>query len=276
MVTSEGRHLLVSETRTPDGGHVGVHVDITVLVLLQRALDEARERAEDALAARSRFLANMSHELRTPLNAVIGLSELMRVEAHGPLAPKYLEYAGLVKQAGEFLLSLIVDILDMSKIEAGRMELDRSAVDLDALAREAAGLVRVQAQAKGLALRLVPPASPLPPVSGEPRRLKQILLNLLSNAVKFTETGSVTLSWGAAEGCVLIAVEDTGIGMTPEDAARAMLPFEQVRSIARREYLEGTGLGLPLVKSLVELHGGTLTLTSAPGRGTRVEVRLPA
>jgi signal transduction histidine kinase len=181
-----------------------------------------------------------------------------------------------VKQAGEFLLSLIVDILDMSRIEAGRMELDLQPVDLAAVAEEAAALVSMQATAKGLELRLSPPPEPLPPIAAEPRRLKQVLVNLLSNAVKFTPEGRVTLSWDRSEGGVRIVVADTGIGMSPEDAERALLPFEQVRSLDRREYLEGTGLGLPLVKALTELHGGRLSIESAPGRGAAVTVWLPA
>jgi signal transduction histidine kinase len=164
----------------------------------------------------------------------------------------------------------------MSRIEAGRMELDLRPVDLALLAQEATALVSMQAAAKGLALRLAPPAEPLPPIPAEKRRLKQVLVNLLSNAVKFTPHGSVTLSWDRAADGVRIAVADTGVGMSPEDAERALLPFEQVRSLDRREYLEGTGLGLPLVKALTELHGGRLSIDSAPGRGTTVTVWLPA
>jgi PAS domain S-box-containing protein len=274
-MTAAGRSVLVADTRTATGERVGVHLDVTPFVLLQRELAQATGRAEAALDARSRFLANISHELRTPLNAVIGLSELIRVEAHGPLAPKYVEYAGLVKQAGEFLLSLIVDILDMSRLEAGRMELDFEPVDLAEIAARATGLLTAQASAKGLALALEPPDPPLPPVPAEPRRLTQIMVNLLSNAVKFTHAGRVALSWRAEGDRALIAVADTGVGMTAEEAERALRPFEQVRSLARREYLEGTGLGLPLVKALAELHGGGLTLRSAPGEGTCAEVWLP-
>lgn len=273
--TAAGRHVMVSYTRMADGGTVGVHVDITPMVDLQRQLAEATREAEEALAVRTRFLANVSHELRTPLNAVIGFSELMLMETQGPLDAKYREFAGIIKQSGEFLLSLILDILDMARIEAGKMTVAREPVDLGDVVGEALSMLSLQAQAKGLSLDVaIPPHAPS--VRGDRRRLVQIVQNLLTNAVKFTERGGVTVSIACDGPDLVLSVADTGRGMSTEDIAFAMEPFQQRRGMDGHEVMEGTGLGLPLVKALVELHGGRFEMESAPGVGTTARVVLPA
>ena len=273
--TADGRNVMVSYTRTADGGAVGVHVDITPMVRLQQQLGEATRKAEDALAVRTRFLANMSHELRTPLNAVIGFSELMLMQTQGPLAAKYLEFAGIIKKSGEFLLSLIVDILDIARIEAGKMSVAREPVDLGGVLREVVSMVSLQAERKALTLEVSLPAAP-PVVEGDRRRLVQIVQNLMTNAVKFTASGGVSATILADGATVTLSVSDTGRGMTAEDMAFAMEPFQQRLGMDSREVMEGTGLGLPLVKALVELQGGRFMLDSTPGVGTTASVVLPA
>ena len=272
--TQSGRTVLVWESRTSEGGYVGAHVDISAQALMQEQLARETRRAEDALAARAQFLANMSHELRTPLNAIIGFADLIRLETKGPLDPGYKEFAETIKQSGAFLLSLIVDILDMSKLDAGQMKAHQSILHPEPPIREAVGMLSLQARKKGVKLRLaLPPA--LPAVWAERRRVVQIVQNLTSNAVKFTDKGSVTVS-AAVEGDMLrISVADTGRGMTETEIALALVPFQQVRCPDGRETLEGTGLGLPLVKALAELQGGRLIVESAPGAGTTVSVTLP-
>jgi len=272
--TLGGRNVLVSETRTADGGYVGVHVDITPQMLLQEQLADATRRAEQALETKSRFLANMSHELRTPLNAVIGFAELMKMETQGPLSPKYVEFAGIIKQSGEFLLSLIVDILDMSLIETHAMAVERKPVDAAPLVAQVAKMLSLQAGRKGVALR-AEVSDDLPMVWAERRRLLQILQNVVSNAVKYTSAGSVAITARRDGAAVRFTVRDTGKGMTPEEIVIALTPFRQVRSMERREYLDGSGLGLPLVKALVDLHDGALEITSEPGKGTTIDICIP-
>ena len=272
--TQSGRNMLVWESRTSDGGYVGAHVDISAQVLMQEQLARETRRAEAALAARAQFLANMSHELRTPLNAIIGFAELIRLETKGPLDPGYQEFAATIKQSGGFLLSLIVDILDMSKLDAGQMQVHQTEVDPEPAIREAVGMLSLQARKKGLKLRLaMPPA--LPAVWAERRRVVQIVQNLVSNAVKFTEAGSVTVSAAVAGDMLRLSVADTGRGMTEDEIALALIPFQQVRSLDMREAQEGTGLGLPLVKALTELQGGRLSIESQPGAGATASVTLP-
>lgn len=274
-LSSSGHHVLTSLTRTADGGTVGVFVDITAMVVLQEQLADATRRAEEALAVRTRFLANMSHELRTPLNAVIGFSELMLMETQGPILPKYREFAGIIKQSGEFLLGLIVDILDIAKIEAGKMTVSREPVDLGAIAREVEARLSLAAARKGLWLRVETPAEPTI-IQGDRLRLLQIVQNLVSNAVKFTGAGGVLVRIAQREGTWAVTVADTGRGMTADDIAYAMEPFQQRRGGDSREVSEGTGLGLPLVRALTELHGGRFLIDSRPGEGTVATVLLPA
>ena len=272
--TCGGRSVLVSESRTSEGGYIGVHVDITPLVLMHHELRAATESAESALAVKSRFLATMSHELRTPLNAILGFSELMGQEAKGPLPEAYREYVAIIRSSGEFLLSLITDILDLSRIEAGKMEIERAPLALAPVIAEAAAMLSDQARRKGLVLK-VEVEDGLPEAPADRRRVLQILHNLLSNAVKFTERGAVVASARRDGEAVELAVRDSGRGMSAEEIEEAVAPFQQARSLSGSEKLQGTGLGLSIVKALAELHGGALEIRSAPGAGTTVAVRLP-
>ena len=236
--------------------------------------DKSRQ-LEAADRHKSEFLANMSHELRTPLNAIIGFSEVLAEKMFGEVNDKQLEYLRDIHASGHHLLSLINDILDLSKIEAGRMELDLAPVDLATLLDQCRMLVRERAARHGLALE-TDFAAGLGEVVVDVRKTKQIVLNLLSNAVKFTPAGGrVVLGARRIADGVEIVVADTGVGIAPEDHERVFEAFRQ----AQGDYLrkaEGTGLGLPLAKRFVELHGGTLAVDSAPGRGSRFVVTLPA
>ncbi len=287
----DGRWLHLSERQTADGGAVLTATDISALKrqeadLLQKqqrleenakALAElaekhqtASETAESASRAKSEFLANMSHELRTPLNAIIGFSEIMQREMFGPLGDRrYQEYSGDILSSGQHLLALINDILDMSKIEAGKLTLRPEPLDLVEIADDVIRLVRTRAEAGGLTLAVEIPA--LPPVEADYRALKQILLNLLSNAVKFTPRGG-RVEITAAErpdGRVRVSVRDTGIGIAEADLSRLAKPFEQIEN-QHSKTQQGTGLGLALTKSLVERHGGALDIESRSGIGTTV------
>jgi signal transduction histidine kinase len=243
----------------------------------EQALISAKEQADFANRSKSEFLANMSHELRTPLNAIIGFAEIIKDELFGPAnQPQYVEYAKDIHDSGQLLLSLINDILDMSKIEAGKRELQLATVDIDAVIHSAVRLIA--ARAKENKVKLTAPLPPdLPKVKGEERALKQIITNLLSNAVKFTpEGGSVTVTvQRRGNGDMCVRIQDTGIGIKPEDIDRVMTPFGQVESALSRKY-NGTGLGLPLTKALIELHGGAMELESVFGEGTTVSFTLPA
>ncbi len=245
---------------------------------LVHARDEAvaaRMKAEHANRAKSDFLSNMSHELRTPLNAVIGFSELLHGEISGPLSPYQREQVGDINEAGRHLLTLINDILDLSKIEAGKVELAMDEVDLEDVIDGALRLVEVRARSANITLARVPPTTDL--VAWVDRvRLKQVLINLLSNAVKFShEGGRVTVEVMAVEDSgIRIDVVDEGIGMDPEDVPSAFEAFRQLDSLLERRR-EGTGLGLPLTRQLVQLHGGTFRLETALGQGTRAIVHLP-
>jgi two-component system cell cycle sensor histidine kinase PleC len=233
-----------------------------------------KTRAEEANQAKSKFLANMSHELRTPLNAIIGFSEIMESGMFGPLgAEKYNEYCNDILSSGQYLLEVINDILDMAKIEAGRIRLDFEELDLDTLLAEALRVVSARAQDKQL--ELVPKISPELALRADRRALKQIMLNLLSNAVKFTPAGGrVTVRGRTADGCIVLAIADTGIGIAKDALARLGRPFEQVESQLTKSH-QGSGLGLAIAKSLVELHGGRMRIRSTLGKGTLVVVRLP-
>jgi two-component system cell cycle sensor histidine kinase PleC len=305
----DGRWLHISERRTKDGGYVSVGTDITNIKLHEEKLMESEKRlmatvadlrnsqqklerqaeevadlaekyaeektrAEEANQAKSKFLANMSHELRTPLNAIIGFSEIMESAMFGPLGTdKYREYCSDIHQSGQYLLDVINDILDMSKIEAGRIRLDPERFELEPFLNDAMRVVSGRADDKKLTLTARIGAGIR--LSADPRLLKQIMLNLLSNAVKFTpEGGRITIRARAASGCVSVAIADTGIGIPEYALTRLGRPFEQVESQLTKSH-QGSGLGLAIAKSLVELHRGSMRIRSTPGRGTMVLLRLP-
>lgn len=258
-------------------GYRGTAHDLTLERLREHAILQAKEAAEASNRAKSEFLAAISHELRTPLNAVIGFSEIMMTQAFGPIGtPVYAEYAQDIHQSAGHLLELINDILDISKIEAGKLSIDDEETDLDALIRSTARLVDARAAENGVTLELVI-AEGLPEVTLDARAIKQVLLNLLSNSVKFTERGGrISLKAGVApSGDFLLQVHDSGIGMDSDEIEVALSPFGQVDSSLSRKF-QGTGLGLPLSKGLVELHGGELEIESRKPGGTCVTVRLPA
>jgi signal transduction histidine kinase len=235
-----------------------------------------KERAEVASRAKSLLLTNMSHEFRTPLNAIIGLSYLIKDQTIGPVGPPvYADYATDICGAGEHLLGLVNNLLDSAKLEAGKLELSEKAIRLSQVLEASLALVRTQAQKKNLSLEIAA-SGDLPPIWADEVKLRQILINLLSNAVKFTpEGGRVAVSTERADGGLAIVIADTGIGMSDEEVLVALEPFCQVDNSLTRKY-EGSGLGLPLAKSLVELHGGSLYIESTKGKGTAVRVRLPA
>jgi two-component system cell cycle sensor histidine kinase PleC len=300
----DGRWLKLVERPTPDGGMISVGVDVsahiethaslarqsedlkkTVAQLqhaetrageLSRKHIEEKQRAEQASKAKSAFLANVSHELRTPLNAINGFSQMLVREIYGPLGDsRYHDYAGDILASGKHLLDMINDILDMAKIEAGKMTISTrpiSPVDpVDAAIR----IIRHRAEDKGLRLTLEVPSEPLPLIEADHRAVRQMVLNLVSNAVKFTpEGGRVTVNLSVREGFVRIAVRDSGIGIRKDDIPRLARPFEQVHTTTDRTY-EGTGLGLALTKSFAEMHGGKLAIASEFGKGTLVAVYIP-
>ena len=236
----------------------------------------AVEAAERAGQAKSEFLANMSHELRTPLNAIIGFATVMRDELFGSMPPRYRDYAGDIGDSGQHLLQIINDILDLSKVEAGKLELHRGWVDPGALAAECTRLLNAAAGVGSIALTC--DTGPDLLVWADETRLRQILLNLVSNAVKFTPPGGrVALACRGMPDGFALRVEDTGVGMTPDQIDRALLPFVQVGSATARQGhgCQGTGLGLPIVKAMVEQHGASLAIDSTPGVGTVVEIRFP-
>jgi two-component system cell cycle sensor histidine kinase PleC len=298
----DGRWLHISERRTKDGGYVSVGTDITALKMHEEKLIDSEKRlmatvadlrssqqrsaelaekyaaektrAEEANQAKSKFLANMSHELRTPLNAIIGFSEIMESNMFGPLgSERYREYCGDIRSSGQYLLEVINDILDMSKIEAGRIRLDFEDLALDSLLAEATRVIGRRAEEKQLSL--VSRISPSLQLRADRRALKQIILNLLSNAVKFTPAGGrITVRGRAAGNCIVLSIADSGIGIAKDALARLGRPFEQVESQLTKSH-QGSGLGLAISKSLVELHGGSMRIRSRLGMGTLVLVRLP-
>ena len=264
-----------------DGGQVAHFVafitDASPRIRAEDNLREAKHQAEIANRAKSDFLANVSHELRTPLNAIIGFSEIMQMQMFGPIGHKqYSEYAHDIHGSGQHLLSIINDILDLSKIEAGRYQLHLETFSVDETFEDCARLVRERAENAGLRVtRHIDPMTP--PINADRRAVKQILINLLSNAIKFTPPGG-TVSLAAepfGQSSVALSVSDTGIGIPPEQIDNALSAFGQVDNPFTRTQ-EGTGLGLPIVKSLVEMHGGKFQIESAIDKGTKVTLILPA
>jgi two-component system cell cycle sensor histidine kinase PleC len=305
----DGRWMHISERRTKDGGYVSVGTDITkikrheqqllegekrqlaTIVDLresQQALElqteqladlaqkyaEEKTRAEEANQAKSKFLANMSHELRTPLNAIIGFSEIMESGMFGPLgAEKYTEYSRDIRESGKYLLDVINDILDMSKIEAGGIRLAPEIVELEPILADCLRVVSARAGEKRVMLKAH--IAPQILLNADRRAVKQIALNLLSNAVKFTpDGGAVTVVGRQRGGKVTIAIEDNGIGIPKEALRKLGRPFEQVESQLTKRH-QGSGLGLAIANSLAQMHGGTMRIRSALGEGTAVVVRLP-
>jgi len=302
----DGRWIQISERRTAEGGLVMTAADITAiknqeearrlneeqlqhavtglersqeqLAELARKYEMEKVKAEGANKAKSEFLANMSHELRTPLNAINGFSEIMMNEMFGVLGDaRYKGYCLDIHNSGQHLLALINDILDMSKIEAGKMNLKFEPMHLEDVAEDAVRLIRNRAEAAGLKLAIDFPQ--LPEIEADYRAVKQVLLNLLSNAIKFTpRAGSVTVRAEMRRDPlgerIRVSVTDTGIGIAKEDLARLARPFEQVESQLSKT-TQGTGLGLALTKSLIEMHDGALDMASTPGEGTTVSFTLP-
>ena len=273
-IVSQGRAIRIAERRTRDGFIVGLHSDITALKQREAALMEAKQAAEMANRAKSEFLANMSHELRTPLNAIIGFAEVIQGQVFGETAPRYIEYARDIRSSGEHLLSLISDILDMSKIESGHFDFDEQEVGIVDVVSSC--LAMVQGRARDAQVKLVAPAAP-PPVHmlADRRAMVQVLLNLLTNAVKFTPAGgTVTVRVEADEDLTLV-VQDTGEGIAPDILPHIFEPFRRGAADVSRK-AEGTGLGLAISRKLMERHGGTLDIESTPGAGTRARAVFPA
>ena len=246
-------------------------------VKILEVLRLSKVQAERADHAKSEFLANMSHELRTPLNAIIGFSDVMKGEMFGPVGnPKYIEYVQDINASSVHLLALINDILNLSKIEAGKTELQEEYIDVSRALGSCLTLVKERAEDGGLEI-VIDTASNLPALYADERKFKQILINLLSNAIKFTPSGgTITIRiWFRSDDGYVLQVADTGIGIALHDIPKVLTPFQQVDSALNRKY-EGTGLGLPLTKALAEIHGGSMDLQSEVGIGTTVTVRFPA
>ena len=276
LLSADGRWLQIGERRTDEGGVAVIVSDISGVKGREQELVRAKEVAELASRSKTEFLANMSHELRTPLNAVIGFSEMMEAQLFGPLGHQnYVNYAADIHRSGEHLLGVINDILDMARIEAGKIQLNEEAVEVASVTATAVRLIDQRASAGQVTIGTALPDD-LPELLADARLVKQCLINLLSNAVKFTPSGGriEIRAERTPEGWLALRITDTGIGIAAEDMERVMAPFGQADSALHRRY-EGTGLGLPLVKSYMELHGGVLRLDSAPGEGTTATLLFP-
>ncbi len=302
FLLKDNRWIRYQDAATADGGTVGIGTDLTGIrtrehqlqqneTALQKTIDVLRKsqsrivelaenyeqekiRAEEANQSKSDFLANMSHELRTPLNAINGFSDIMKKEMFGPLGdPRYTEYVNDILFSGQHLLSLINDILDMSKIEAGKMTLNHEIMQMDDMIQQVLRIVRGRAEDNRL--KLIYEVGELPEIEADPRAVKQILINLITNAIKFTpEGGAVSVEVTPNSAGLIVKISDTGIGIAKEDIERLAKPFEQIDSQHSRKH-EGTGLGLALSRSFVELHGGNFRIESEVGQGTSVIFTLP-
>ena len=272
---ADGRWLRMTGSATSEGGSIIFLSDFTAIKEREESLRRAKREAEAANASKTRFLANMSHELRTPLNAIIGFSEIISGQFFGALGnTRYLDYSGDILRSGRHLLAVINDVLDLSKSEAGKMVLAARETDMRDVLNDCITMIREQCAEASLTLSVTGMDHALP-MTGDAAKLRQIFLNLLSNAIKFTEKGGkVSLDACSTAGSIAVTVADTGIGMDPEDVEIAFQPFSQVDNRLERRY-EGTGLGLPLTKALVDLHKGNIVIDSARGRGTRITVSFP-
>ena len=261
---------------TSSNGYCAVIRDITQWKRTEEELRTAKGSAETANAHKSEFLAHVSHEIRTPLNAIIGFADLMASERFGPIGhPRYVEYANDIVRSGRHVLDIVNDLLDISKIEAGEMELDFSAVELNETISESVALVQPQANSQRVIIRTAL-SQAVPPVVADLRSVKQIVLNILSNAIRFTPSGGqiVVSTAYEANGSVILRVRDTGIGMTRQELEMAMKPFRQVAGNARKRG-DGTGLGLPLTKAMVDANRANFSIHSEPREGTLVEITFP-
>jgi signal transduction histidine kinase len=275
-LTLSGRILQIRRAAMPNGAVISIYSDVTEIRAAEQRLLEARSLAENANQSKSEFLANMSHELRTPLNAIIGFTEIISQELFGPVGnEKYLEYIKDVHSSSLHLLSIINDVLDMSKIEAGKLELAKQAVSLEEVIGAVVRIVRERAGSRGIELVLQARPGPIE-IWADERAMRQVFLNLLSDAIKFSrDEGEVRIRvMSNAGGDVVVEVEDHGIGMDEDELERALQPFGQAKPAITRNY-GGTGLGLPITKGLVEAHGGSLSIASRVGEGTTVRVVLP-
>jgi signal transduction histidine kinase len=280
--TIRGRWLEMRGAPTMDGGWLGSYRDVTQEVAREHELRDAYERlrvakdgAEAASRTKSEFLANMSHELRTPLNAIIGFSDMIRSGMLGADIARIRDYAGDINGSGQFLLNLINDILEVSRIEAGKLELQEEAVDLDEIVDGALRMLHNQTARAGIVIHKTID-KPLPRLYADQRRVSQVLLNLLSNAVKFThEGGAIKVSACRRDNAMSVVIADSGIGIAADDLPRVLEPFGQVDSLLSRKH-KGTGLGLPLSVRLMQLHGGRLDIESTVGTGTTVTITFPA
>ena len=272
---ADGRWLRMTGSATSDGGSIIFLSDFTTVKEREENLRRAKREAEAANASKTRFLANMSHELRTPLNAIIGFSEIISGQLFGKVGnERYLDYSGDILRSGRHLLSVINDVLDLSRSESGKLILDSNPVEMRSALDDCIAMVREQCAAAGHILDARLPNHEMW-LTGDAVKLRQIFLNLLSNAIKFTERGgTISLTIVEAADDIAVSVSDTGIGMDPEDVEIAFQPFGQVDNRLERRY-EGTGLGLPLTKALVDLHGGVIRIDSARGRGTCITITFP-
>ena len=272
---ANGRWVRITASATSDGGSIMLLSDFTLVKEREESLRRATRAAEAANAAKTRFLANMSHELRTPLNAIIGFSEIIHGQLFGVIGnDRYLDYSGDILRSGRHLLDVINSVLDLAKSESGKMMLDIHPTDMGEVLKDCVTMVKEQITGAGLAFDVSGLDGHLP-LEGDPAKLRQVFLNLLSNAMKFTPSGGkVWLDAKMTADGVTVTVGDNGIGMSPEDMDVAMQPFGQVDNRLERKY-EGTGLGLPLTRAFVELHGGVMRFESARDKGARVFITFP-
>jgi PAS domain S-box-containing protein len=273
---ADGRWLLLQEKRAPDGSTYLVNTDMTDLQNREDALRLEKENAEQANSAKSEFLANMSHEFRTPLNAIIGFSEILTQQLFGEIGdPRYRDYVSDINASGRQLLNLINDILEIAEIEAGRHVLNLISIDFGKIIRTSCDLIRREAQTRNIEFHQSIAAN-IPTQRADPRALRQILLNVLSNAVQFTPAGGAVCVDAAldSQGGIRISINDTGVGIAEGDIEAILTPFGRLGS-ETIAHPGRTGLGLPIVKALVEMHNGTIEIQSALGKGTQVNLTFP-